>query len=642
MNWIFWASLNLILAFVNSQFAGRIYPQHGTPYQMALLSSMAHVLLFTCVLILLRDLCRNWIKPDSREERAFYIFVGLLALVCVTNSAVYCILGYDLPTVWSYFRTGGFTEIIFVLAAAKISIANSALALGLVLAAPLGLWGYAVASLRLSRRIFGSGNGRAPRKIVALTALAALLAIPLEQKLSCKYKDQETWKKEQDAGLVYFPFYRPRNIQLSLPIRILPYDRMDIRAAQASPAPAVIPEEANVFLIVAETMRLSFIQPEIAPNLAAFERENLSFTHTLTSANSTHYAWFSIFYSSYPFYWNAQRHFPGQMGSPALDAFKKAGFKIHVFTTEINRKYFDSQTLYYGQNGRLIDDVYASPSEYPDESDRHVIDNLRGLFKKGAPAGRNLYIIHLESTHHNYFFPKEYERKFQPSVGDFHYYKWDYSPEDVERIRNRYKNALAYLDAVFGEFIATLKSAGIYERAIIGFVGDHGEEFTEHGALIHGNNLFAPQTEVPIFFRIPGKQGQRIDRVVAGMDMLPTLLDAVGLYDPAGPFIFGRSAIRAPEPGLGQGCALIANGRGDLVPNKFALFNGRYKLCFELEGPNPNPTTAKFLKFTWLYDDQDQKFIPGEGRRSDYLEFIRKEFAGGIRDIKFMELADGI
>jgi len=640
MNWIFWVSLNLALGFVNAKFAGRIYPQYGAPYQMALLSSMAHVLLLTCVLILLQDKLRNWIKPDSWKENAFYVLVGLLTALYVANSAVYGILGFDLLIVLSYFRTGGVADIVSMLAAAKMSPKNAALIVGFILAVPLGLGCYAIISARLSRGIFRSGNGRGPRKVVAIIALAAFLVIPLEQKLSCKYKDQETWQKEQDASLLYFPFYRPRTIQLLIPIRILPYDRMDTRADQVRPKPTAAPEAANVFLIVAETIRLDFIQPEIAPNLAAFGRENLSFTHTLTSANSTHYSWFALFYSSYPFYWNAQRHLPDQLGSPALIAFKNAGFKIHVFSTENNQKYLGSQALYYGENGRLIDNVYTDPSPYPNVSDRHTIEKLCEFFKNGAPAGRNLYVIHLESTHHNYFFPEEYNNKFQPIASDFDYYKWDYAPEYVLGIRNRYKNALAYLDSVFGEFIETLKSAGIYESAIIGFTADHGEEFMEHGALIHGSNLFKPQTEVPIFFRIPGKQGQKIDRVVAGMDMLPTLLDAAGLYDPVSPFLFGRSALRAPETSAGLGCALITNGRGDLVPKQFALFNGRYKLCFELEGSNP--ATARFVKFTRLYDDQDRKFIPGEGRRSDYLEFIRKEFAEGIRSVKFMGLAAGI
>lgn len=640
MNLIFWVSLNLFLFFVNSKFAGMIYPEHGVPCQMARLSSMAHALFLTCVLILLRDNLRNWIKPDSRKESAFYVMVGLLTALYVANSAIYCILGFDLPIIWSYFRAGGVADIVSVLAATRISAHNAARIVGFILAVPLGLWCYALISARLSRGIFRGGNGRGPRKVVAVIALAAFLAIPLEQKLSYKYKDQKTWQKEQDASLLYFPFYRPENINLLIPIRILPYDRMDTRAVQARPNPTAAPEEANVFLIVAETMRLSFMQPEITPNLTTFGRDNLSFTHTLASANSTHCSWFSIFYSSYPFYWNAQRHLPDQLGSPALIAFKNAGFKIHVFTTEVNQKYLDSQALYYGENGRLMDYIFVDSSQDLDESDRRIIDNLRGLFKKGAPSGRNLYVIHLESTHHNYFFPQEYKNKFSPIVNDFDYYKWDYSPEYVLGIRNRYKNALAYLDFIFGEFIATLKSAGIYEKAIIGFTGDHGEEFMEHGSLIHGSNLFKPQMEVPIIFRIPGQQGQMIDRVVAGMDILPTLLDAVGLYDSASPFLYGRSALRSPDTSSGPGCALLTNSRGELVPKQFALFNGRYKLCFELEGPDT--ATARFVRFTWLYDDRDQKFIPGEGRRSDYLEFIRKEFAEGIRGVKFMELADGI
>ena len=90
------------------------------------------------------------------------------------------------------------------------------------------------------------------------------------------------------------------------------------------------------------------------------------------------------------------------------------------------------------------------------------------------------------------------------------------------------------------------------------YVSDHGDEFFEHGQWAHGHNLHLGTLNVPLIVRFPGDSpAQRIGQPVQHADLLPTLLEYLGLEVPD--TIQGRSlmpliaspespALRSPDP----------------------------------------------------------------------------------------------
>ena len=89
----------------------------------------------------------------------------------------------------------------------------------------------------------------------------------------------------------------------------------------------------------------------------------------------------------------------------------------------------------------------------------------------------------------------------------FHIYEphAPYTPPDPFRTRfsDPYDGEIAASDAILGELIATLKSKGIYDEAMIVFTSDHGEALWEHGEDQHGILLYREALQVPLLIKLP-------------------------------------------------------------------------------------------------------------------------------------------
>ena len=94
-----------------------------------------------------------------------------------------------------------------------------------------------------------------------------------------------------------------------------------------------------------------------------------------------------------------------------------------------------------------------------------------------------------------------------------------------------YDGEIAHNDAQFGLMLDRLRASGIYDSTVILFVSDHGEEFLDHGGSGHGRTLYSEMIFVPLVIKFPGgwAAGTRVNSPVQHIDILPTILDLVGL-----------------------------------------------------------------------------------------------------------------
>ena len=97
-----------------------------------------------------------------------------------------------------------------------------------------------------------------------------------------------------------------------------------------------------------------------------------------------------------------------------------------------------------------------------------------------------------------------------------------------DRPRDLYDNNLSYVDRAFERFVSWLKEKGIYERTIILFTSDHGEQFWEHGASLHGHTLYEEEIRIPLILLAHGVRKRVEDVPVVAADMAPTLADLAG------------------------------------------------------------------------------------------------------------------
>ena len=109
------------------------------------------------------------------------------------------------------------------------------------------------------------------------------------------------------------------------------------------------------------------------------------------------------------------------------------------------------------------------------------------------------------------------------------------SAEQRDYLLDLYDSEIAFTDFHLGRLLDRLESRGRMEDSIVIFTADHGEEFLDHGGLGHTATVFNELINVPLIIKWPGvEEQQRSDRYVAHVDLLPTLIDYLGLAEVPG------------------------------------------------------------------------------------------------------------
>ncbi|HET7436993.1 MAG TPA: sulfatase-like hydrolase/transferase, partial [Thermoanaerobaculia bacterium] len=122
-----------------------------------------------------------------------------------------------------------------------------------------------------------------------------------------------------------------------------------------------------------------------------------------------------------------------------------------------------------------------------------------------------------------------------------------YTPPEPFRsaVKLPYDGEIAAADAIVGDFLEALRRDGIYDRAAIILMSDHGEGLSQHGEPEHGVFLYREAIHVPLMVKLPRatRGGETNDAVVGLTDILPTVAEITGAAAPAG--VHGASLLRA-------------------------------------------------------------------------------------------------
>lgn len=119
------------------------------------------------------------------------------------------------------------------------------------------------------------------------------------------------------------------------------------------------------------------------------------------------------------------------------------------------------------------------------------------------------------------------------------------SAEDLAVLRGLYHAEVAHVDERVGQLIDVLVRQGELDRTLVVVVGDHGENLGEHGLMEHQLCLYETLLRVPFVLALPGvfDGGERRDDAVQLVDLLPTVLEVVGLDRAQWPAVEGASLL---------------------------------------------------------------------------------------------------
>jgi arylsulfatase A-like enzyme len=126
-------------------------------------------------------------------------------------------------------------------------------------------------------------------------------------------------------------------------------------------------------------------------------------------------------------------------------------------------------------------------------------------------------------------------------------------PREIRHAISLHDGEILHTDNEIGKFFGRLKEWGLYENTLIIFSADHGEGLGEHGYFFtHGDLIYNDCVHIPLLIRFPGGAAKReISAPVSSVDLMPTILDFLGLEPPEGldgisllPTIFGGAEPR--------------------------------------------------------------------------------------------------
>ena len=151
---------------------------------------------------------------------------------------------------------------------------------------------------------------------------------------------------------------------------------------------------------------------------------------------------------------------------------------------------------------------------YNDDKPLHFADkNYNGLFKNDT--------LHWQA-------PSQFKRVFNNQFWPVNGAPTKISPADVQFVVDRYDDGIYLTDQFLGEVFKTIEKSGLTKKTIVIITTEHGEEFGEHGYLAH-YDIFDPEINVPLLIKMPNLQAKMNTEQVSSVDILPTLLESLGI-----------------------------------------------------------------------------------------------------------------
>jgi arylsulfatase A-like enzyme len=345
--------------------------------------------------------------------------------------------------------------------------------------------------------------------------------------------------------------YAGRDVDVILETRGYEERGDDARAAfWAAPAVTVPSDSSPVVIIyLVDTLRPDHTGPygyarDTTPELTAFARDAVVFENAIAHASWTKPSVASLMTSLLP-----GRHRAVQLRDPLDTGHVTLPEMLEAKGYATGAAIANSVIYLKGSNFEQGFDSFAGlhgPQNRPSKTVEaaHIVDAALAWLdaRRGFP---NFLYVHTMDPHVPYTPPPPFDRKYTPHPEPGHPAedpRTDFKePSDRERMIAQYDGEIAYGDVEFGRFVRGLKQRGLYDRALVIFLGDHGEEFQDHGKWLHGRSIFDELIHIPLIVKFPGgrHRGTRVRQQVQEVDILPTILEEQALPVPAPPAIVG-------------------------------------------------------------------------------------------------------
>jgi uncharacterized protein len=284
------------------------------------------------------------------------------------------------------------------------------------------------------------------------------------------------------------------------------------------PAQVRFARTPDVIFVVAESLPHDHLDARTLPNVWRRAGDGARFTRHYASASATHFSVFSLLYGLHAQKLEAT---VGAGRRPVIfSAFRENGYGVHALAASCVDWMGLKETVFAGLSGG-VETWCDAPGLGRDVA---MLGRAREILRETAPEQPLFLFLFFNGTHFAYPYDPR-DRAFEP--------EWDgegglkATRVDGTLIRNRARNAARTVDRLLEEFLVELEAAR-GTRPLVVFTGDHGEEFRQKGHIGHGSDVTDEQVHVPFVLHGPGISRGVYDAPTSHVDVVPTLLAALG------------------------------------------------------------------------------------------------------------------
>ena len=421
--------------------------------------------------------------------------------------------------------------------------------------------------------------------------------------------------------------------------------------------------EINVLMITIDTLRADRLgaygfELDTSPAIDRLAAQGVVFERAVSGASFTAASHASIMTSRYTRehtigYGNGETRLEGI--TTLAEIFNREGYQTAAFIGNI----ILNRNSGLDQGFEIYDDELPSPELNRELAFERIAEQTteRALLWLQNRDDRPFFLwVHYQDPHGPYTPPPEYKGRFQPEFGS------DEKPlpvlEDVFGLngipsyqqldtvrhpsvyRTRYAEEIAYADHWIGELLSRVDAIASDAKTIVVLTADHGESLGEEGLyFLHGSSTKPDQAHIPLILRAPGIPVGRRTEIVHHVDVMPTLLDLVGIETPSGtsgialgPVLRGDSPLPDRLVYCDEGPDLSAYG-----PGGFVRVSGILAAWNSDEVDHPARMAPRWTEYRWTPGEPWQVVDSVEGISK---ETIRSYFREAIPMVDAVELTE--
>jgi len=279
----------------------------------------------------------------------------------------------------------------------------------------------------------------------------------------------------------------------------------------------------NVILITIDTLRADHLgcygfSPDVTTTMDMWAARGIRFEDCISQTPLTLPSHTTILTGTLPVYHGVRDNggfvVPQQLETIS-ECFKSAGYRTAAFVSAyvLDSKWGLNQGFdYYFDRFDLSRFEKISLGEVQRRAEETINEVINWLEKN--KKDKFFAWIHLYDPHTPYDPPEPFKSQFadRPYLGE-----------------------IAYTDSQLGRFWNYLQENHLLNNLFLVLTADHGESLGQHGETTHGFFVYQEGLHVPLIFVTPFPQfsGKTYSGVVALADVMPTILDMVGLKIPS-------------------------------------------------------------------------------------------------------------